>query len=695
MEAQGLSIYEQRNNATRPIGLTNSRAWRSFSFHFRRARTFVPRHIMLTLSNVGKSYGGRVLFENVSLQLNREERAGLVGPNGAGKTTLFSLILGNEIPDEGSITLDKRAILGFLPQEHAAAGEETVLDLATSVSLEVVELKGTLEALEKENRTHEPAYHDARLRFEGLNGYHLEPKAKRILNGLAFRQSDYDRPLREMSGGWIMRAHLARLLVMEPDLLMLDEPTNHLDLQSLQWFQSYLRGYPGAILTISHDRAFLNDIVTTVYDIDQTVIQRYRGDYDDFLEQKEARYQQQLAAYQNQQREIAQLERFIDRFRAKASKASQAQSKIKQLERMERIPMPVKIERNLKFRFPQPSRGPQRVITLEHIVQAYGDLTVYHDLNFAVERGERIVLVGPNGAGKSTLLKLLAGVIPHQRGTRKVGEKVTLGYYSQHRTEMLDPAKTVLQTVMSARHRVGEQEARTLLGCFLFSGDDAYKSVSVLSGGEKSRLALVQFLLNPPNLLLMDEPTTHLDMASIDALITALKQYEGSLVFISHDVHFIRAMADRVVHIEAGEPMAYAGDYDYYREKSGASSAETQLTQGQPDEQGKAAKSSSANNSGGRKSKEQKRQEAAERQARAERRKDLETRIREFETKIEALESRRDELMKLLEDPATYGQNRGKAIDWNRELAEIEKRLPDINGKWEKLAGALGELVEA
>ena len=649
---------------------------------------------MLTLSNVAKAYGGRVLFEKVNLQLNRKDRVGLVGPNGAGKSTLFSLIQGSEVPDGGCVTLDKRVTIGFLPQEHASAGEETVLDLATSISPEVVELKRTLARLEREDRTHEPAYHDARVKFEGLQGYHLEPKAKQVLNGLAFRQFDYHRPLREMSGGWIMRAHLARLLVMEPDLLMLDEPTNHLDLQSLQWLQSYLRSYSGGILTISHDRAFLNHIVTTIYDIDQTRVRRYTGTHDAFLKQKKARYQQQLAAYQNQQREIAQLQRFIDRFRAKATKAAQAQSKIKQLERMHRIPMPAAIERALKFRFPQPKRGPQRVITLEHIRQAYDDLTVYLDLNFAIERGERVVLVGPNGAGKSTLLKILAGVVTHQAGRRQLGDQVTLGYYSQHRTEILDPAKTVLQTAMSAPHRVSEEDARTLLGCFLFSGDDVYKSVSVLSGGEKSRLALVQFLLNPPNLLLMDEPTIHLDMASIDALITALTQYQGALVFISHDLHFIRAIGQRVIHIEAGELTTYAGDYDYYREKSGATSAEANLTQAQPLPLPTTRPLVNATSGSGRKSKEQKRQEAVERQARARRRRELEAQIAESEARILHLESRREALIKLLEDPSTYTENRSQAIEWNRELAEIEDLLPDTNAKWEALAVSLADLVE-
>ena len=647
---------------------------------------------MLTLSNVSKSFGGRTLFTDVSLQLNRDERVGLVGPNGAGKTTLFSLILRQDEPDEGSVTFDKRVVVGFLPQEHASAGEETVLELATSVSPEVVELRRTLIKLEAEDRTHLPEYYDARMQFEALNGDHLEPKAKRILNGLAFRQTDYDRPVKELSGGWIMRAHLARLLVMEPDLLMLDEPTNHLDLQSLQWFQNYLVSYTGGILTISHDREFLNKIVTTVYDIDQATIHAYRGNYDKFLEQKESRFQQQLAAYENQQREILQLQRFIDRFRAKASKASQAQSKIKQLERMERIPMPTKIDLNLKFRFPQPARAAQRVVTLDKVHQAYADFTVYKDLDFQVERGERVVLVGPNGAGKSTLLKILGEQVAIQDGMRKLGDKVTMGYYSQHRTEMLDPNKSVLQTITTSRHAVGEQQARTLLGCFLFRGDDVYKSVSVLSGGEKSRLALIQFLLNPPNLLLMDEPTTHLDIQSIDALITALKQYEGALVFISHDVHFIRAISERVVHIEAGKPTHYAGDYEYYLEKTGATSAEARLTQSQPDQlPGKIGSKPPAGTP--RKSKEQKRREAEERQARGRHRQKLEKQIESFEAKIMELESRRTELGQLLADPEMYAKDPGKAMDWNRELAGIEDRLTEVNGQWESLAEQLTALT--
>ena len=388
--------------------------------------------------------------------------------------------------------------------------------------------------------------------MEDEHDWEIEPKAKRILAGLAFRESDFERPASALSGGWIMRAHLARLLVLEPDLLLLDEPTNHLDLESLVWFQEYLRNYPGAILMISHDREFLNALVGSIVEIAQSKLLRYRGNWDSYVEQKAAREEQQLAAYKNQQKEIASLQQFADRFRAKASKASQAQSKLKQIDRMEKIAAPTAQAKTIKFRFPQPPRSGLRAITLKDVRHAYDSLVVYDLLNFAAERGQRTVLVGPNGAGKSTLLKLLAGVLPVQKGERDLGHNVRVGYFSQHRVEMLNVRQTVLESVLDVPDPVSEQTARTVLGSFLFRGDDVFKTVGVLSGGEKSRLALVKLLLYPPNLLLMDEPTTHLDVGSIDALIGALAQYEGTLIFISHDVHFIRAIATSVLHISAG-----------------------------------------------------------------------------------------------------------------------------------------------
>jgi ATP-binding cassette subfamily F protein 3 len=618
---------------------------------------------MLTLSNLTKAYAGRTLFRDASLQINRGERIGLVGPNGAGKSTLFSLILGENSPDAGSVLLERGVRLGFLPQESAPAGDETVLALATG-------------AAEDPDSAHT-----------------LEPKAKRILNGLAFRETDFERPARTFSGGWVMRAHLARLLTLEPDLLLLDEPTNHLDLEALRWFQGYLRGYPGAILMISHDREFLNQLTQSIAEISHSRLVLYRGNYDSYLVQRAARREQQWAAYKAQQREIEALQRFADRFRAKASKASQAQSKLKQIDRMEKLEAPEADAGTVKFRFPQPARSGLKAITLQGIQHAYdnGHVT-YRNLDFAAERGDRLVLVGPNGAGKSTLLKLLAGVLPFQQGERIVGSNVRVGYYAQYRVDMLNPRQTVLQEALDMPQPVSEQTARTILGSFLFRGDDAFKSVSVLSGGEKSRLALVKLLLDPPNLLLMDEPTTHLDMPSIDALIGALEQYEGTLVFISHDVHFIRALAKTVLHIDAGRLTPYAGNYDYYLEKSRATDAREALVAGNPLNRANAAPAApdgEARTSGaaaftgrGRKSKEQKREEAEARNALARARREREERVKTLEREIATLEGRQQRLAAELEEETTY-QQPGKPLELNRELTSVSDRLARLNREWE------------
>src|SRR4051812_28565672 len=535
---------------------------------------------MLTISQVTKAFGGRTLFEEASLQVNRGDCVGLVGPNGAGKTTLFSLILGEALPDVGKISIEKSATIGFLPQENAPAGDETVLELACAASPELMKAQRILKTTPEDS----PQHHEALHLFDEHGGWQIEPKAKRVLAGLAFRETDFDRPAKTLSGGGGMRAPPAGLLVQEPDLLLLDEPTNHLDLESLVWFQNYLATYPGAILMISHDREFLNQLVGSIIEIAHRRLNRYRGNWDSYVEQKAAREEQQLSAYKNQQKEIASLQQFADRFRAKASKASQAQSKLKQIDRMEKIEAPVAREKTVHFRFPQPPRSGHRVLKLEEVDFSYGELSVYRGLNFEAERGERTVLVGPNGAGKSTLLKLLAGNLPVQSGTRDLGHNVKVGYFSQYRVDMLDPRQTVLETARDMPDPVSEQTARTVLGSFLFRGDDVFKTTAVLSGGEKTRLALVRLLLDPPNLLLMDEPTTHLDVGSIDALVGALSQYEGTLIFISHDVYFIRAVAKTVLHINAGKLTPYAGDYDYYLDKSRATSARagTQSTIGDP-----------------------------------------------------------------------------------------------------------------
>jgi len=675
---------------------------------------------MLTLSGISKAYGGRVLFEDVTLQINRGDRIGLVGPNGAGKSTLFSLVLGEEEADAGEIILERGISLDHLPQESAPVGDETVIEIATAITPEFTKLRRIIQAWDADHPVealHPEEVHDnVHDRFNELNGYQIEAKAKQILAGLSFREKDFDRPAREMSGGWVMRAHLARLLAREPDLLLLDEPTNHLDLEALIWFQEYLKGYPGSILVISHDREFLNQLVGSIVEIRQSKLIRYRGNYDEYLVQREAAEEQLLAAYKNQQREIASLMEFANRFRAKASKASQAQSKLKQIERMEKIEAPSSDDKKVSFSFPQPQRSGQKVITLKGIRFGYptergniqhptfnaqhptnalpGINLIYDNLDFQAERGQRVVLVGPNGAGKSTLLKILGDVLHPQQGTRELGHNVKAGYYSQYRVDMLDLSRTVLEEALDTPSRVTEQFVRTLLGCFLFIGDDVFKKVSVLSGGEKSRLALVKLLLDPPNLLLMDEPTTHLDMSSIDALLYALDQFEGTLIFISHDVYFIRALANHVVHVNAGRLTHYPGGYQYYLDKTKATSARAALTSGG------GSTDSASRNSGNRLSgvaanrKEQKRLEAEQRQARSRVRKEQQQAVHRLEKQIQDLETRQAEITADLEKPETY-QAGGKAMELNREFRHNGDELAELTAKWEEAASKLAALESA
>ena len=424
-----------------------------------------------------------------------------------------------------------------------------------------------------------------------------------------------------------------------------------------------------------------------IVEIRQSKLIRYRGNYEDYLVQRDAQEEQLLAAYKNQQREIAHLMEFVDRFRAKNTKAAQAQSKLKQIERMEKIEAPVSEDRKIQFTFPQPQRSGLKVITLKEVHHAYGANTVYDGVDFLSERGQRTVLVGPNGAGKSTLLKLLAGVLPLQAGTRELGHNVKEGYYSQYRVEMLRPERTVFEEGLDTPQRITEQFARTILGCFLFRGDDVFKKVSVLSGGEKSRLALVKLLLDPPNLLLMDEPTTHLDMPSIDALVSALKQFEGTLIFISHDVYFIRALANHVVHVNAGRLTHYCGDYQYYLDKTSPVTARAGLTAGisaEPLERRVAERSSA-------KTRDQKRLEAEQRQARSRERREQQQAVHRLEKEIQALEVRQNELTNDLERPETYEQP-GRALQINRDLSAVSEDIKRLTHQWEAAATELATL---
>ena len=644
---------------------------------------------MLTVSQVSKGFGPQTLFTEVSLRLLSGDRVGLVGPNGTGKTTLFSIILGESEPDSGKIELERGTRIGFLPQESAPTGEETVTELAASISPELEEVFKTLREVADPDAPERLA---ALEKFAELEGPILEAKAKRILAGLAFKPEDFDKPAHTLSGGWVMRAHIARLLVMEPDLLMLDEPTNHLDLETLGWFQGQLKRYSGAILTISHDREFLNATCDGIVEISHRKLHRYHGNYENYLVQKAEREAQHLAAYQNQQREIAHLESFIRRFRAKATKASQAQSRIKQLEKMERIEAPESAEATISFQFPQPQRSGQRVATCKNVRQAYGDLVVYKDLNLEIEKHQRIVLVGPNGAGKSTLLKILGKVIPIESGSCELGHNVEVGYFSQQRVDVLDLERTALAEAMErVENDMTEVNVRTLMGAFLFRGDDVFKKVKVLSGGEKSRLALIKLLLAPPNLLLLDEPTTHLDMPSIDAFIQALKDYTGTIVFVSHDVHFIRAIAQNTIQIEAGKITPYAGDYDYYLRKSKATSEQSGLVAGlrnaNPQQEARPKEKAKGVNA-----KERRRMEAQKRKEQSAKRKEIEERVALLESKILALEEEQAAISKELEDPSSYSDQE-KAKELNLKAARISKRLEEKNYEWEVAAEELSDLL--
>ncbi|OGS12336.1 MAG: hypothetical protein A2234_07670 [Elusimicrobia bacterium RIFOXYA2_FULL_58_8] len=501
---------------------------------------------MITIRNISKSFSSQTLFEDASLQINEGERFALVGPNGSGKSTLFKMMLREEDVDDGEIQFKKGVVVGYLPQENAPTSERSVVE-------------ETLDGVED---------------YDGR----IEAEAKAILMGLGFKVSDFNRVVNTLSGGWSMRVAMARLLIKKPDLLLLDEPTNHLDLDSLLWLQDYLAGYQGAIFVISHDRAFVNTVCNAIISVQEKTLRAYYGNYENFVAQRQAEKEKIYSAWRLQQEEIAQMEDFIARNRARVSTASRVQSMIKRLDKLERIEL-IAETKTVKMRFPQPNRTGTKVLELRNISKVYNvpehdPIRVYEGFDFELQRGQKMAFVGHNGAGKSTLLKMLAGVIEPDSGERKLGLNVKTGYFSQHREGILDPRKTVLQEAMDNDRMNPELTVRTVLGTFLFPGDNVHKKTVVLSGGEKSRLMLVKLLMDPPNVILMDEPTTHLDMASVDALVAALKEFEGTLCFISHDIYFINALADSVVHIEQGKTTVYPGNYDYFRHRQDQLQAE-------------------------------------------------------------------------------------------------------------------------
>ena len=526
---------------------------------------------MINITNLSKNYGAKVLFENISLNINTGEKIGLIGPNGTGKSTLFSLILQETEASRGEVRVNKGVHIGYLPQEASFRSEHTVLAELTEGDDRLMRLKKEKEALESKNEAGSKRYGEILHELETLGFFELEHKAKKILSGLGFKETDFDRPILQMSGGWQMRALLAKLLTYHYDLLLLDEPTNYLDLNAALWLKDYLAAFRGTFIMISHDRAFLTDVTNYTLILENGSIFKVEGNYEHYEEIKAQRRTHLVKQSKEQDKKMQQLEKFVARFHAQPNKAASVRAKRRVLEKMEeeKIVLPPDPRQSIHdFVFPQTRRSGHRIITLEKIAKSYGNIKVYEGLDFEIVQGEKAVLAGENGVGKSTLLKILAGIVEIDSGSRIIGHNVDIGYFSQTRTDVLNIENTVLQEAYSvAPGYTTEESIRTILGAFLFSGDDAEKKVKVLSGGEKSRLILAKLLINPPNFLLLDEPTTHLDVDAVDALVRALNNYEGTIVFISHDIYFVSSVANNVFEVKGGRIRKFPGAFDYYLEK--------------------------------------------------------------------------------------------------------------------------------
>ncbi len=637
-------------------------------------------------------FGGRTLFDDLSFMIGAHDRIGLVGSNGAGKSTLLKVIAGIVPGDNGSIGKAEYVTVGYLPQDGVIASGKSLTKEVETAFEDIQEVQQELDLVHRQLETTDPMlpeymeiieiFGELQHKLEDLDAFRMQSKIERVLMGLGFSVSDFERQTEEFSGGWQMRIALAKLLLKEPSVLLLDEPTNHLDLESLQWLEAYLDQYNGAIILVSHDRAFLDSLTTKTLALGMGKMESYSGNYSFYEREKVVRRELQMNAFKNQQKQIEQTEKFIDRFRYKATKARQVQSRIKQLDKVERIEVEDD-EEQIQFHFPQPQPSGVKVMELKHIVKRYGDHTVFAGLDYVIERGDRIAIVGVNGAGKSTFSRIVAGVEPLTGGERIVGYNVILSYFAQHQAEELDMSKEVLEIVDDVAVGDIRRKLRTILGSFLFHGDDVFKKVSVLSGGEKSRLALAKMLLQPANVLVMDEPTNHLDMRSKMVLQEALLEYDGTYIIVSHDRSFLDPLVNKVLEVSTNGIRTFLGSISDYIQKK--KSEQTALAS--------AARASKVEakqvpETGG---KERKRSDAEKRQQLSKKLRPARQRLEKLEQEIERAEKRKLEIEELMAD-ADFYKDGESARKTTQEYKEIQELLQARYASWNGVTEEINEL---